>query len=199
MLNFENKKMKISSKALIAELEEMTSDHIERLNSIKQLSIEQLNFKTDPESWSVLECVEHLNRYAEFYIPEIKSRLSKGYKASNNTFKTGMLGNYFTQSMKPKEKLKKIKTFKSMNPINSNVELGSLEKFITFQNDLLGILEKSKSVDLKKVKTSISISKIIKLRLGDTLSFYVYHIERHLQQAERALKGYDSIKEKTQQ
>jgi hypothetical protein len=43
---------------------------------------------------------------------------------------------------------------------------------------------KAQKVDLTKVKTAISLSKFIKLRLGDTLRFLVYHNERHILQAQ---------------
>ena len=39
-----------------------------------------------------------------------------------------------------------------------------------------------------KTKTAISISKLIKLRLGDTFRVLIYHNERHIKQAERAIK-----------
>src|SRR5690606_41809639 len=47
----------------------------------------------------------------------------------------------------------------------------------------LQLLEASKRVDLTQVKTSISISKWIKLRLGDTLRVVIYHNRRHIVQA----------------
>ena len=39
-----------------------------------------------------------------------------------------------------------------------------------------------------KTKTAISISKLMKLRLGDTFRFVTAHNERHLLQAENVLK-----------
>lgn len=43
-------------------------------------------------------------------------------------------------------------------------------------------------MDLTKTKASISLTRLIKLRLGDTLRFFTYHIERHVLQAERICK-----------
>ena len=42
-------------------------------------------------------------------------------------------------------------------------------------------------IDLNKTKTAISISKLIKLKIGDTFRVVVYHNERHLIQAEKIL------------
>ncbi|UKN01841.1 DinB family protein [Paracrocinitomix mangrovi] len=179
--------MKFESKVLISELEQMTQNHLAKLKEWKNLDFDELNYKPTQDSWSALECVEHLNRYAEFYMPEIGNRIKESQTQPNSYFSSGVLGNYFAKSMEPKPKLNKMKTFKSMNPNNSDLDLAVLDKLIKFEETLLQHLNVAKTVDLKKVKTSITISKLIKLRLGDTFRFYINHIERHFLQAERAM------------
>ncbi|MFN5634134.1 MAG: DinB family protein, partial [Flavobacteriia bacterium] len=58
-----------------------------------------------------------------------------------------------------------------------------IEGFEKDQLELLNILTQAEEVNLRKVKVPISISKIIRLRLGDALQFVIYHNERHMQQA----------------
>jgi len=82
-----------------------------------------------------------------------------------------------------------MKTFKSMNPIHSQLSLEVITKFLDQQKQLLQLLTRAQQVDLKRVKTSISISKWIKLRLGDTLRVVVYHNQRHMKQARNVLSG----------
>ena len=81
-----------------------------------------------------------------------------------------------------------MKTFKSMNPINSKLTNQTLDKFIDQQHQIIELLDLSKSVNLDKTKTAISISKLIKLKLGDTFRVLIYHNERHIKQAEKTLK-----------
>jgi len=64
-----------------------------------------------------------------------------------------------------------------------------IKEFLEQQQQILRILEVSKNIDLTGTKTAISISKLIKLRLGDTLRVVIYHNERHIQQANNALRG----------
>ncbi|MDO4729111.1 MAG: DinB family protein, partial [Bacteroidota bacterium] len=64
-----------------------------------------------------------------------------------------------------------------------------LEKFIDQQTELLDLLQQAYNVDLIKVKTKTSISKFIKLRLGDTLQFVVFHNQRHILQAKEIVKN----------
>ena len=80
-----------------------------------------------------------------------------------------------------------MKTFKDKNPINSQLDISCIDKFIANQQIMLQLLAKSKHLNLQKVKTNISISTLIKLRLGDTLRFVIYHYQRHLDQAEKTL------------
>ena len=72
-----------------------------------------------------------------------------------------------------------------MDPADSPLDPSVLDKFIHQQEQLLQLLEVSRQTDLTGVKTSISISKWIKLRLGDTLRVVVYHNLRHVVQAQK--------------
>lgn len=179
--------MKITSNELINELKNHTHTVIEAIHKYESLPVDQLNDRIDENSWSILECIEHLNRYGDFYIPEIKARIQTGKTPARQEFKSGWLGNYFAKSMLPQEKLNKMKTFKSMNPKGSELNKSTLEKFKMQQKEILSLLDKSMSVDLAHTKTSISLSKHIKLRLGDTLRVVIYHNLRHILQANRVL------------
>lgn len=175
---------------LIEDLKSRTIQVKEALNDFRELSLDELNHRNTPSSWSILECLEHLNLYGDFYLPEIESRISNAPKSTNEQFKSGWLGNYFAISMLPQEngKVNKMKTFKSMNPIHKQLTTNVIDRFAAQQDKLLELLEKAKEVDLTKVRTSISISKWIKLRLGDTFRVVIYHNQRHLLQASNVLK-----------
>ncbi|MBT2623227.1 DinB family protein [Chryseobacterium sp. ISL-6] len=179
--------MKISSSQLISELTTITQQHIQYVETLLQKTDQELNHKTSENSWSVLECIEHLNLYGDFYIPEITHRISSSHSTTKTTFSPGILGNYFAKSMLPKEKLNTMKTFKTMNPIRAKLDKGVLKKFIWQEQQLLVLLEKSRNINLEKTKTSISISKLIKLKLGDTLRFVIYHNVRHIEQTKKVL------------
>ncbi|MFD2556333.1 DinB family protein [Sphingobacterium tabacisoli] len=179
---------------LIRELIEYTERDLDQVQAFKTRSISELQYKQNPDSWSILECIEHLNRYADFYIPELSKRIQTSTYRQSTTFKPGLLGSYFANSMLPREGFKKIKTFQAMNPINSQVNIDVLDKFIAYQQQLLALLEKSKNIDLTKVKTAISISKWIKLRLGDTFRVVVYHNFRHVVQCQDILDSFKHSK-----
>lgn len=78
---------------------------------------------------------------------------------------------------------------KNKNPNNSILTLTTIDRFVKQAEMLKSLLLQSKGLNLTKTKTSISLTKYIKLRLGDTFRFFIYHIERHMLQAEQALKA----------
>lgn len=179
--------MKISSYQLIVDLKNITQENLQSAENLLQKSDHELNYRMSQESWSALECFEHLNRYGNFYIPEISRKILSSKASSNPFFMPGILGNYFAKSMLPNEKVNKMKTFKSMNPIHSQLSKNVIIEFIKQQEQMLELLENAKNIDLNKTKTAISISSLIKLKLGDTFRFVIYHNLRHVQQAKRVL------------
>lgn len=186
--------MKISSKDLIEDLIHRTKEVINAAIELDNLQLDALNWKASPEKWSILECLEHLNRYGDFYLPEIENRIKQANSIQEDAlFKSGWLGNYFAKSMLPKEQLNKMKTFKVMNPIGSQLDKSTIEKFITQQKQMLQLLGKARTIDLSKTKTSISISKWINLRLGDTFRVVIYHNQRHIVQAKKVLSQQKNL------
>lgn len=157
---------------------------------MKNLTPEQLNWKPGAESWSILECLEHLNLYGDFYLVELEKSLLRGPQdPSAEVFKSGMLGDYFARLMQPQNgKIKKMNSPKDKNPAHSDLPITTLERFLKQQERMVGLLRMARGVDLTKAKTPITLTKFVKLRAGDTFRFVIYHIERHIAQAERLVQ-----------
>ena len=54
--------METDNNTLINELLAVTEAATEKARKLRQLPESKLNFKEDPEKWSILECIEHLNQ-----------------------------------------------------------------------------------------------------------------------------------------
>ncbi|WP_370408301.1 hypothetical protein [Tenacibaculum dicentrarchi] len=50
-----------NTKELLSELKEIVVSHINYAESLKNNTTEELQYKKTAKSWSVLECLEHLN------------------------------------------------------------------------------------------------------------------------------------------
>lgn len=173
------------SEKLINILCEQSKLIINQAKKLQTYDLNTLTWKENEISWSILECLEHLNLYGDFYLPQIENEIRNSTTKSDTEFRSGILGNYFAKSMLPKEKLNKMKTFKNKNPLNSKLDKLVIDRFINQQIKLLDLLNQSRNVSLNKVKIKTSISNYITLRLGDTFQFFTNHIIRHFSQIEQ--------------
>jgi len=175
----------MQSENLIQSLLEQTRQFINQAEKLKSYDLKTLTWKENETSWSILECLEHLNLYGDFYLSQMENKIQNSTTKADLEFKSGVLGNYFAKSMLPKEKLNKMKTFKDKNPLNAKLDKTVIDKFINQQIELLDLLNQARNVSLNKVKIQTSISSLISLKLGDTFQFFINHILRHLNQVDR--------------
>lgn len=186
--------MKIENNALIDDLLKRTEQSTEKVKQFERLSLDQLRFKNGNQ-WSVLECLEHLNLYGDFYLVEIENQIIANRNRPGVTiFQSGLIGNYFAKLMEVKEgKITKMKSPKDKNPASRDLTVTTISRFLKQQQQLVSLLNSCRSIDLTRAKSAISLTRFVKLRLGDTLRFFTYHIERHVLQAERIPKDKNSL------
>ena len=181
--------MIFKTEVLLGELKQYVNSHIQFVESLNEFSETDLQKKNDAKSWSVVECLEHLNLYAGFYNKEIQKQLQNSKHPKSNIFKSGYFGNKFALDMLPKEGMKTMNTFKSKNPIYSALNTKEvIVNFLKNQKELLVLLEEAKQKDLTKIKTAITLP-LLKFRVGDTFRFVIFHNERHIVQAQKMLKS----------
>ena len=68
----QKKIMQIENNVLINDLIRRTENSTKKVRAFEKLSNEQLQYKRG-DRWSILECLEHLNLYGDFYLVEIES------------------------------------------------------------------------------------------------------------------------------
>jgi hypothetical protein len=179
--------MKTRQSELVAELAKKTAAAIQKTEAMKQLTEAELNCRPAPCRWSALECLEHLNLYGNYYLPEIERKLLLCSQIDGNfEYKSSFAGDFFTNTVKAGNQ-KKMKAPRNMTPVNAALTIATADTFLDQCRRLVAILEEAKRRDLMKVKTSVSLTKLMKLRIGDTIRFVVAHNERHILQAEAAL------------
>jgi hypothetical protein len=173
--------------SLLEELSLITNKNILFSKEMIEMPLKMLEQRPETGGWNALECIEHLNFYGDFYLPEIRKRIENSKFKPVPVFYPGLLGDYFVKAIEPKQGSKKIKTLKDKDPIGRTLDKTTIEKFISQQHETVQLLEMAKSVDLNSTKTSISLTKLIRLKLGDTFRFTIMHNKRHIEQAKKAL------------
>jgi hypothetical protein len=179
----------VNKNQLLEELENKVERHIQEAVKVFQNADEATLLQPAPDGgWSISQCLEHLNTYGHYYLPQIQQGLGKPLsKPVPDTFQSSWLGNYFTRLMDPKTGKKKQKAFKDYIPPADLDAYAVVAEFIQQQETLLTYLKQARNADLNAIKIPVSILKWIKLRLGDVFQFLIAHNERHMVQAKRNL------------
>lgn len=176
-----------NSRDILNELAASVEQMLQQLSTLQHLSDAELNQQPQPGKWSIAQVLEHLNSYNRYYLPEISIALQKGKRDGvkfNPLFKTGWFGNYFTNMMLPKGgKIKnKMTSPKDHRPADRLNSKKVLSEFLTGQQQLLTYLHDASNTNIEKLRVPISISRFVKLKLGDTFRFLIAHQQRHFLQ-----------------
>jgi uncharacterized protein (DUF2164 family) len=184
--------MLYNTKNLLNALFAQTESHLEKMIAQwQQLPAEFLNAQPGPNEWSAAQCLAHLNSYGRYYLPTIEKAIAtdKSTKTALH-FKSGWLGNYFYKLMLTDSNggvKKKMKAPKDHVPAVQLNTAQVVSEFISQLEKLEQLLTLAQNKNLGTIKAPISITKFVKLKLGDVFLFYTTHISRHLLQAEKAL------------
>ncbi|RYM32131.1 DinB family protein [Brumimicrobium glaciale] len=183
----------------------LTDDLLLNLRNITELNIalvskkcthlgeNQIKWKPSKDSWNIQEVLSHLNSYSTYYHHVFIDKIQNTkFSSVKENFVPSPLGRSAWRSMKLgrlNNIKRKFRAPKNLNPSISPelIDLEPVTNFVKNQQELIIILEDAERVNLKKVKIPISISKMVRLRLGDALMFVIYHNERHIQQVKNIL------------
>ncbi|HCP40995.1 MAG TPA: hypothetical protein DIT65_04305 [Cryomorphaceae bacterium] len=167
------------------------------------LKEDELFFIPEGEKWSAIECIEHINNVSEVYLPQ----LTKVCQAEEAGQSEELTLSWFQKkargwmSLLSKPKAIKIRAPKKLEPRriqNQELKMSAqkvMENFISDLSQIEKILRIiSHSPKLRNTKI-MSAAPPIKVKTLTGLEMIVPHIGRHLEQAERILKGGRLAKE----
>lgn len=180
----------MNTSILFDEVIGITRENLDVLKKrFSHFSEQQRNWKPNPQVWSINEIFAHLNVFSRFYHTAFMSRIENTkFREPKENFISSPLGRSAWKSMKlgnAKNVKRKFNAQRAYNPLvdPSLVSGNDVVDFQSSQEELLQIIEKAKTINVRKAKVHISFSKIIRLRFGDALLYVVYHNERHVFQA----------------
>lgn len=168
------------------ELRKHVAEIIEYITSIDAQDLATLNWKNSPSQWSILECVEHLNRYNRYYNYEL-SQVVNMASSGNAVNRSSWLGRKFIAMMHPSN-LKKQKTMKHLNPIHSALNKNALQEFISHQHVLLNIIDSAGIKSIDKQSIGVEFFKLLRMQFFDALEFVIVHEQRHVIQIKAILQ-----------
>jgi len=149
------------------------------------LTAQQLNWKPDPDQWSVAQCFDHLVTANNAFFP-IFAKILSGEK--KNTFWESLpwlpafWGKMLIKAVAP-ESTRKLKAPKIFHPSSSSVDEAIIRRFIDQQNQVIRYMKATKDLDLEKIKISSPVTHLITYSLIDAYRIIINHEKRHLLQA----------------
>jgi DinB superfamily len=181
--------MNVPSRVLMQDLQDRLDAVIINIAIFESLSFEKLCVKKSANTWSIAECIAHLNNYGNYYLPLIKNGMQANntWPTNDTIYKSGIIGNWAAKSMQHSSKgiIRKMKSPYNMRPTENKI---TDEVLTIFKNQILQFKNIFASVDafnINKKIIPISLMPIIKINMGDALRFCVYHIQRHIAQANK--------------
>jgi DinB superfamily len=159
----------------------------------EKYSAEALRQTPAEGNWSVAQVLDHLNGYNRYYLAAIEAQMDKPARPlPQSMYRAGWLGAYFTKLMLPAvpgKKPVKMKSPKEHEPASFPDPETMIREFISGEEKLLMLLEKSREINLGKVRIPISLNRFIRLKLGDTFHFLIAHQQRHFLQIRQILEN----------
>jgi len=179
----------VNKQQLLDALEASVERHLQQaVRHFQNQRVEVLLAPSATGGWSIAQCLEHLNRYGNFYLPAITQAMKKRHGKPDAPMFTGTwFGSYFTRMMQPETGVRKMKSMKSYTPPPQLDAHAVVAEFIQQQETMLRLLTQARQADLSATRVPLSIAPFLRLRLGDVFGFNVAHNERHVQQALRNL------------
>lgn len=166
---------------------------VEHLDAIKQevlknfsvLTEIQLNWKDEPQRWSIAQCLDHLIVSNKQYFPVFDKILSHTYQPTFwqkfSPF-TSFIGRQMIKSLGP-DASRKVKGPKIFAPSNEHFLASIVYHFAQHQHDLKNYFLELLKQDASRIVISSPVTPVITYSLKDALRLIAVHEQRHINQA----------------
>jgi len=179
--------------ALAPEIDEFRQ-HFERLAAeadafVAPLTEEQFTWRPAPGSWSIAECIEHLNSTARLYLPRLDEGIAEGIRRGlygEGPFTHDLIGRFFVRTMEPPVRLK-VKAPSTFQPGPQRSRSEIMAAFRAYQVQFVDRLRQASGLDLRRAKVHSPASTWIMMSLNSAFALMAAHERRHLWQAQRVI------------
>lgn len=176
------------ARRLIAELQ--ASDE-RAIVLARGLSVEQLNWKPRPESWSVGQCLEHLCLATEAYMPPIARALAHRPRSPVEEIRPGWFGRWFIRTyIAPSPHSRTAPAPRAIRPGLGVVEPSVLDRFLAANRDARALIERAAPHDVNRIRFANPFISVIRFTVGTGFEIIAKHEDRHLLQAERVWRSW---------
>jgi len=172
---------------LDAMLEQIAAIKAEGQAIVGALTEDELNWHPAATSWSILDCLEHLNVGVTKALPAF-DRSIEGGRARNQTgsgpFAYGWFSRMMIASMEPPPKFRmRAPRVIRVQPSRARCSADIVPEFVRIRDQLADRIRAADGLDLARVKLISPVNRLVRMPLGAYFHFILAHDRRHLWQA----------------
>ena len=156
---------------------------------VAPLTEEQFLWQPSPGSWSVAQCIDHLNVTARMYLPRLDEGIAEAMRRGlygEGPFAHDFIGKLFVRTMEPPPRLK-VKAPATFHPAAQRSRAEIMAAFRAYQVQFVDRLRQASGLDLRRAKVMSPASTWIKMSLNSGFALMVAHERRHLWQAQQVI------------
>jgi DinB family protein len=149
------------------------------------LTEERAAWRSQPGSWSVAECIDHLATSNRVYLAAMQPPAARALASGRQRRRPalpGLIGGWFVRSLEPPVHIK-TKNPKTITPRTSPPFADAMQAFVASQEELRRFLHTYAGIDLAGVRFRNPFIAVVRFSLATGLHVIAAHDRRHLWQA----------------
>lgn len=146
---------------------------------------DQFVWQPAPESWSIAQCIEHLNATARVYLPQLDEGIADAIRRGlygEGPFAYNWLGRLLPRLNEPPSRLR-VKAPKKFHPPPNRTRHEIMAAFRAYQVQYIDRLRQANGLDLARARVASPVSPWLRMSLGGAFALMTAHERRHLWQA----------------
>lgn len=157
------------------------------LTLLRDLDEEQLNWRPDERSWSIAQCLDHLNVANRVYTTPMLQAIEEARRKGSvrkGPVQPGLLERWFVSSLEPPPRLK-LPAPRKIVPALRVGKAELIEEWRRTQAEVDAVLREATAVDPNAARFVNPFFSLIRFSVGTGFQVIAAHERRHLWQAER--------------
>jgi hypothetical protein len=154
---------------------------------VRDLDDERLNWRPDERSWSVAQCLDHLNVSSFAYLGPMREALERARRKGavrRGPIRPGPLGRRFVATLEPPPK-RRIPAPKKIVPALRKGQAELMEEWRRARSEVRDLLREAAGLDLNGTRFVNPFIPLLRFSLGTGFQVIAAHERRHLWQAGR--------------
>jgi uncharacterized damage-inducible protein DinB len=157
---------------------------------VRPLNDEQFTWRPAPDSWSVAQCLDHLNAAARAYLPMLDEGIATAVRRGLYTpgpYAYNWVGRLMVYVVKPTTQ-RRSKAPQAFLPGEGRRRDEIMAAFRAYQVQYVDRLRQASGLDLARARVTSPVARWIRMPLGSAFAMAIAHEQRHLAQARRVLE-----------